>query len=143
MTTQLPPQKFRELTLQFLFSQDVHASDPHELCEFLMRELKVSRKHVQEACIKVEMILAARTQIDAAITEISTSYALDRIQSVERAILRLAVFELLVEKSIPHQIIIAEAKRLAKKFSTPDAVIFCQALLDALVKKHEICNQEA
>lgn len=135
MSTTLPPQKFREVIFQLLFSQDANNNDAHGLCDFLMDELKVSRKNMKEAYARMGLILAAIPQIDVAITDISTSYAIDRIQKVELAILRIAVFELLIEKSIPHPIVVAEAKRLAKKFSSPDSAIFCQALLDALIKK--------
>lgn len=134
MTNSFPPQKFREMVLQLLFSQDVHTSDPDELCDVLMGELKVTRRHAKEAFAKMEAILKAQGEIDAVISKVSTSYAIDRIQSVERAILRLAIYELTVEKSVPPQIVIAEAKRLAKKFATADAAVFCEALLDSVYK---------
>ncbi|MBS0654509.1 MAG: transcription antitermination factor NusB [Verrucomicrobia bacterium] len=133
-TQALQPQKFRELVLQVLFSHDVHASDAQELCTLLSLELKVTKRHVKDALAKVEAIKNSLPEIDAVIHEYSTSYAIDRIQSVERAILRLALYELLFEKAVPHQIIISEAKRLAKKFATPDAAVFCQALLDGVYK---------
>lgn len=134
MTT-LPFQKFREVIFLLLFSQDANSNDPQNLCDLLMDELKITRKNVQEAYEKAETITNSLDQIDAFISDISTSYSIDRIQRVDCTILRLAIFELLIEKALPQEVIIAEAKRLAKKFSTPDAVVFCQALLDALVKK--------
>jgi transcription antitermination protein NusB len=135
MTTSLPFQKSREVIFLLLFSEDLNSNDPQKLCEFLMDELKISRSKIKEAYEKAKAILSVLPEIDRVITDISTSYSIDRLQRVDCTILRLAVFELLIEKVIPQQIIIAEAKRLAKKFSTPDSVAFCQALLDALVKK--------
>jgi transcription antitermination protein NusB len=133
-TQALQPQKFRELVLQVLFSHDVHASDSQELCVLLSIELKVTKRHVKDALAKVEAIVNSLPEIDAVILEYSTSYAIDRIQSVERAILRLGLYELLLEKTVPYPVIVAEAKRLAKKFATPDAAVFCQALLDGVYK---------
>lgn len=130
----LPAQKFREIVFQLLFSYDHHQSDPKELANFLMGELKVSKKALKEAEEKVRAILAEQEMIDSKIREVSTSYDLERIHRVERAILRLSAYELLVEKKLDIAIVIAEAKRLAKKFSTQDAASFCQALLDALAK---------
>lgn len=132
--SEMPPQKFRELVFLLLFSQDVHASDPDMLFDTISHELKVSRKHIKAAWDRHEAILAHLPDIDADISAISTSFDFHRIQKVELAILRLCSYELFIEKKLSASIVIAEAKRLAKKFATPDAATFCQALLDAMVK---------
>ncbi|MBS0634423.1 MAG: transcription antitermination factor NusB [Verrucomicrobia bacterium] len=132
--TEMPPQKFRELVFLLLFSQDTHANDPEMLFDTLSHELKVSRKHLKAAWDRHEAVLRHLPDIDADISKISTSFEFHRIQKVELAILRLCCFELFIEKKLSAAIVIAEAKRLAKKFATPDAAVFCQALLDAMVK---------
>ena len=131
----LPPQKFRELVFLLLFSTDSHESDLEELFATVGHELKVSQPNVKLAWEKVEEIQKYLVDIDEKITEISTSYDFFRIQKVELAILRLAFYELLFEKKLSVPIIIAEAKRIAKKFATEDAASFCQALIDAVVKE--------
>ncbi len=133
----MPPQKFRELVFLLLFSQDVHASDPESLFEVVASELKVSHKHIKAAWEKVEAIVASLSEIDAEISTVSTSYDFHRIQKVELAVLRLSCYEMLYEKKLVVPIIIAEAKRIAKKFATPDAAAFCQALLDAMAKSKQ------
>jgi transcription antitermination protein NusB len=131
----LPPQKFREIVFQVLFSLDFHKSDTSELMKTLMNELKVTRKNIQEAEERAQKIRSHLAEIDAYITKTSTSYDFHRIQSVERNILRLAVFELLIENVIPLLVVISEAKRLAKKFSTGDAQSFVHAILETLAKQ--------
>jgi N utilization substance protein B len=131
----MPPHKFREIVFLLLFSRETQESEPEELVSLVMQELKVSRKQVRDAWEKVELILANLLDIDADISEVSTSYDFHRIQKVEMNILRLAFFELQYEKELAVPIIISEAKRLAKKFATPDAAAFCQALIDAYVKR--------
>ncbi len=130
----MPPQKFRELVFLLLFSQDSHASDPDELFMTVSHELKVNLKQVKAAWEKVETILELLPEIDADISAVSTSFDFHRIQKVELAVLRLSCYELIFEKKLSVNIVIAEAKRIAKKFATPDAASFCQALIDAMAK---------
>ncbi len=130
----MPPQKFRELVFLVLYSQDVHASEPEELFSTICHELKVSAKAVQAAWEKAEAISRLLPDIDAEISAASTSFDFFRIQKVELAVLRLSCYELLFEKKLALAIVIAEAKRLAKKFATPDGADFCQAILDAIAK---------
>lgn len=131
----MPPHKFREIVFLLLFSRETHESSQDELVSLVMQELKVSRKHVLDALKKVDQILANLSDIDADISEVSTSYEFHRIQKVELNILRLAFYELQHEKALDAAVVISEAKRLAKKFAAPDAASFCQALIDAKLKR--------
>ena len=132
----LPIQKFRELELIILFCFDFQSEiQKDELLDFITLELKVAKRHVRDALHKVEEIQKQLDMLDAAISQVSTSYDLKRINYVERAILRLGVFELHVVKKLDPAIVIAEAKRLARKFSTAEAAAFCQALLNATITK--------
>ncbi|NGX42821.1 MAG: hypothetical protein K940chlam7_01109 [Chlamydiae bacterium] len=130
----IPQQKFREIVFQFLFSQDLGQASDAEMILLLKKELSVSKKAVQEALSRARIILSKLSEIDELITETSTSYRFQRIQSVERNILRLGVYELLFDDTIPPKVAIAEAMRLSRKFSTPESATFVNALLDALYK---------
>lgn len=128
----LPLPKFRELVFQLLYAQVVGESEPDLVVDLLAAELRCSRKEVLRAQERVRAILALRTEIDAQIRETSREYALDRIQTVEQNVLRLGVYELLYDEALPPKVAIAEAIRLAKKFSTPEAGTFINAVLDQL-----------
>jgi len=125
----LPPQKFREIVLQLLFSQDFTALDPAETIPFMMHELKVTKRSMLDVHIRLEAILAKLPEIDARIQAASTEYAFDRIGKVERTILRLAIYEL-SDPNIPPKVAIAEAIRLCRKFGTPESANFVNAILD-------------
>ncbi len=129
-----PPQKFREILFLLLFSEELHSSDPDELIETVTKELKVRKNEVKAAWEKLQEVTRVLPEIDSDISAVSTSYDFHRIQKVELAVLRLSCYELLFEKKLAAPIVIAEAKRIAKKFATPDAAAFCQALLDSVVK---------
>jgi len=131
----LPQQKFRELVFQVLYSLELGGSEKDEIITLLMKELQVTRRSVREAYEKVERILTKRAEIDEILTRISISYSFERIQTVEKNILRLSLYELLHEEDLPKKVVIAEAVRLARKFGTPESANFVNALLDAVYKE--------
>lgn len=130
----LPQQKYRELILQLLYGYEQGPQDDKQFRELMMKELKVTKRHVREAQERVALIRAEIPRIDHLLSETSSAYDLHRIQSVERNVLRLGVFEILVDDSIPPKVAISEAIRLARKFSTPEAACFVNAVLDAVYK---------
>ncbi len=119
----LPPQKFREIVFQILFSSD----STEETALMLMAELKVTKKAVLEANSIVLQIRERLSEIDEKISLYSTDYAFERISLVEKTILRLGIFEL---ERLPPPIAIAEAIRLTRKFGTPESAQFVNAILD-------------
>ena len=131
----LPIQKFREAVFQLLYSMEFHTSSDDELVSMLMQELKVTKKNANEALEKAKKVAAAKEQIDALLGAQVEDYSVERIHSVERNVLRLALYEAVIEKTLPLEIAIAESKRLLKKFSTNEAESFVQAIIDAIYKK--------
>lgn len=131
----LPQQKFRELVFQVLYSLELGGSEKDEIIALLMKELQVTRRSVREAYERVENILSKQSEIDDILRRISTSYSFERIQTVEKNILRLSLYELLHDEELPKKVVIAEAVRLARKFGTPESANFVNALLDAVYKE--------
>ena len=135
---EFPPQKFREIVFQLLFSLDGGGEAEAELIPFLMRELSVSKKQVRLAYTKALAVWENHETFDHLISKISKEYAFDRIKTVEKNVLRLALYELLIEKELNLKIIISEAYRLARKFSTAEGASFVNALLDNLEMTNDI-----
>lgn len=130
----LPQQKFREIVFQMLYSIDMGQASEEAMLPLLMAELAVTKQSVRKGQERVRLIIQKQAEIDAWIAKYSLSYTFERIQSVERNILRLGVFELLYDKEIPPKVAIAEALRLARKFGTPEAATFVNAILDSIYK---------
>lgn len=128
-------RKLREAVLQLLYCKEVSGSDEEGVSSFMMEELEISKRTVLNALERVNEVMAKHEEIDASIAEISEEYQFERIQRVERSILRLGVYELLYDEEIPAKVAIAEALRLSRKFSTPEAVSFINALLDNIYKQ--------
>lgn len=130
----VPQKKFREIVFQVLYSYDLGQTDHQEIIDLLMNELAVTRKTVRMAIEKAGYIIHVHEETDAMIAEASVSYAFNRIQTVEKNILRLGIFELLFDDEIPPKVAISEAVRLARKFGSPESANFVNAVLDTLYK---------
>lgn len=73
--------------------------------------------------------------LDAIIDSHSRGWPLDRMPALDRAILRLAVHELVNRPDVPVAVVIDEAVELAKRFSTDDSGRFVNGILAAVAKE--------
>ena len=72
------------------------------------------------------------TEIDGLIAKNSIGWALDRMPSVDRAILRMATYELLGRDDIPTAVVLSEAVELAGSYSTDESGRFVNGVLSAI-----------
>lgn len=128
----LPQKKFREIVFQLLYSNDLTNSEEELQVPFIMSELAVTRRTMHLAYARMRELWQYKHEIDEWIKRVCIAYEFDRIQRVERNILRLGIFEILFDSQVPAKVAISEAMRLARKFSTPEAGSFVNALLDAI-----------
>ena len=130
-------KKFREIVFYFLYSAEQSSSQDEEVfIKLTMKQLKVTQQNVKMAMDYVRPLLDSMAEIDekiAAVTE--PEYELKRISSVERCILRLGVYELLCDPTVPESVVIAEAMRLCIKFGSVGSQNFINAVLDCILKK--------
>ena len=92
-------------------------------------ELSTFRRETQEL---VAHILQHKEEIDASLASVIENYAPQRVDPVDRAILRLATYELRMAGDIPRAVTINEAIEIAKKFGTNESARFINGVLDAL-----------
>lgn len=81
----------------------------------------------------VEGVRNHRESIDEAINAAAIDWQVDRMAAVDRAILRIAVFEL-AHTNTPHAVVMNEAVEIAKTYSTAKSGPFVNGVLDKVVK---------
>ena len=81
----------------------------------------------------VENIIANQKEIDAAIEEYAIGWDINRMVSIDRNILRMAIAELFYSENVPQKVIIDEAIELAKRYSTEDSSSFINGILGKVV----------
>jgi len=80
----------------------------------------------------VEGVTANRAEIDDVLSAHSEHWTLDRMASLDRTILRVAVFELVHRPDVPASAAISEAVEIAKELSTEDSGRFVNGILGKL-----------
>lgn len=91
--------------------------------------------HEQPEDPVITPILSALPEIDEKITAIAPDFPIDKINKVDLSILRLAVYEITVEKDAPNKVLIDEAIELAKEFGGDNSPGFINGALGKLVKE--------
>jgi len=90
--------------------------------------------HKQRIGEKAKIIISQIDFIDEAIKKSAPEFPIAKINRVDLAILRLAVFELLIEKTAPQRVIIDEAIELAKEYGGEKSPRFINGALGNLIK---------
>lgn len=83
-------------------------------------------------------IVARLAQIDAQIAAAAPTWPLPKVAKVDLAVLRLATYELLIERKEPPKVIIDEAVELAKTFGGDTSGSFINGVLGTILKKLQI-----
>lgn len=84
----------------------------------------------------VDGVIDNRDDIDEQIITHARDWKLDRMPAVDRAILRIGVWELLHNDEVPTAVAIDEAVELAKEFSTDDSSSFVHGVLARIARSH-------
>ena len=82
----------------------------------------------------VDLVLSKKEEIDTTLAAVVENFAPERIDPVDRAILRLGTYEI-VHATIPPKVAINEAIELAKRFGTTDSRRFVNGVLDKIAKQ--------
>jgi N utilization substance protein B len=124
--------KARKRAVDVLYAADLRGADRLTL---LAEELEVGHPPVNEYTVRlVEGVAEHAAEIDRLIDEHAANWSLDRLPDVDRAILRMAVFELRWADDVPDPVAIDEAVQLAKNLSTDDSPGFVNGVLAAIAE---------
>lgn len=134
----------REIAFHMLFASEYRPDEFRHATEQVMEEYFALHKKIDIRNRRfldhlVRGVLAEQDSLDAAIVAAGSNWKLSRIGRIERAILRLAVFEILHPdqhgEQIPVEIVIDEAVELAKIYGPDEAPAFVNGVLDAVARR--------
>ena len=109
----------REAALSLLYSSDIAESNLEKIItsgQYPAEDLEVS----EYAESLVMGVVSHGDEIDARLAAVSENWTLDRVPVVDRAILRLATYEMLFVDDVPVSVSINEAVELAKAYGGED-----------------------
>lgn len=132
--------KARKRALDALFAADL---TKESAIATLKRTESESRERESQVAIfdyaetLVNGYLSNQDRIDSRLQGLAEGWTLERMPNVDRAILRIAAWELLYNEEIPSEVAIAEAVALASELSTEESPKFINGILARLAKDRQ------
>jgi transcription antitermination protein NusB len=135
----------REWAMQFLFQYDLNTeTDLEKALESFLTQLndkeihdKIPDEKAQKKAAKttkelVNGFLENKDQIDVKIASFSEKWTIDRMNIVDRNIMRIATYEMLFCNNVPPIVSINEAVEIGKIFGTVNSAAFINGILNSL-----------
>ena len=127
----------RENAFKVLYQADIQKCTAVELLEVFFEENNLPEKdkeYIKEIACGVYENLEA---IDETLSKALKSWTLNRISKIDKAALRLALYEIMYKEDVPDSIAIYEAVELVKKYNTESAGGFVNGTLRAIARRKE------
>lgn len=124
----------REAAMKTLFQIDLGGMEPAAAFAAAAALEELEGEALAFARELFEGALAHQGEIDARIGQLSRAWAVSRLAAVDRAILRLAAYEIIYRDDIPAAATINEAVELAKVYGAAESGRFVNGVLGALAR---------
>jgi N utilization substance protein B len=125
-------RKARTVALQVLYEFDSAGHDVEVALAHLLAESGLSGEDAAFSRGLVGGVMGNREQIDQHIRKFAPAWPLEQVPIIDRNILRLAIFEVLIDNSVPVKVAINEAVELAKKFGSDSSSRFVNGVLGSV-----------
>ncbi len=106
----------------------------------LVEELFKFQFHKQLVTKETKEVIAKIDTIDPMIVKAAPEFPVEKINRIDLAILRLAIYELLFGKDAPKKVIIDEAIELAKEYGGDTSPAFINGVLGKVLQNENITN---
>jgi N utilization substance protein B len=136
--------KARTVALKALYEMDSVGHDPHSTLARLLEETPLPAEAATFARQLLDGVLSHRHDIDDVIRKTAPAWPLEQVAAIDRNILRLAIYEILIDNKVPMRAAINEAVELAKDFGGEGSPKFVNGVLGSvsLMAAHEGHDQE-
>ncbi|HEU0165973.1 MAG TPA: transcription antitermination factor NusB, partial [Thermomicrobiales bacterium] len=126
----------RILAMQSLFESDL---TQHDLDEILGRMATDEDEDVpppiaEQAVRLARGVLGNLEDIDPRIAVAAPAFPVDQLPSIDRNVLRIAIYEIFHDPSVPHRVAINEAVEIAKHYGGPSSGKFVNGVLGTIVR---------
>lgn len=135
-------RRAREIVLQLLFEEDLHPTRDHQVAkEFLSKRLHHHEPLVAFAQSLIDGVRTHRSDLDKLLSKHSANWAIQRMATIDRNILRIATFEML-HGNTPGRVAINEAIDIARRYGGLHSGAFVNGILDRILRQ-EVASLEA
>jgi N utilization substance protein B len=128
----------RELALKMLFQVDIGRTPVADVLAHFVPDEEIGEPPAESIAYAHALVRGTAQNlgtIDGLLSGLAEEWTFDRLASVDRNVLRLAVFELLHGENTPEEVVINEAVELAKEYSTDESGKFVNGILGNLSRQ--------
>ena len=135
-------RRARRLTLEILYEFDIAEHPALEILERRLEEQPMERTAADFAYRIIGGIVGYQDKMDSIISRYAPEWPLDQMAVIDRNILRIAIYEFLVDGETPVKVAINEAVELAKTYGSDSAPRFVNGVLGTLADEADILRNE-
>lgn len=135
-------RRARRVTLETLYEYDIAAHDPAKILENRLEEYPMESAGVEFARQLVYGVIEHLEEMDVMIARHAPEWPLDQMAVIDRNILRIAIFEFLIDGETPIKVAINEAVELAKTYASDSAPRFINGVLGTLADQIPVIKQD-
>ena len=125
-------RKARAVILQVLYEIDSGRHQASNVIDHLIASANLSEDNNAFVRRQVNGVIQHKQQLDDNIRRFAPAWPIHQLSTTDRNILRLAIFELLIDNKVPISIAINEAVELAKKFGSDNSARFINGVLSSV-----------
>lgn len=131
-----PPREIRRLAFQALYQIDTHDGKDLDAVRLSLEDNDAYTQADRDAAFATATdAWAQRSTADKELTALAPNWPTHRQAAVDRAILRLAYYEMTKPAGPPPKAVVNDAVELAKEFSTDRSPAFINGVLDKVLKR--------
>ena len=125
-------RRARALALQILYEVDSAGHTVDNVLSRILAEEKLPEENASFVRELVTGVIQNKEKLDANIKNFAPAWPVEQIPVVDRNILRLAIFEILINNKVPVKVAINEAVELAKTFGADSSSKFINGVLGSI-----------
>jgi N utilization substance protein B len=135
----------RIVSLQTLYEYDFRSEDGVTTAEILNRNLQEFQDTIEDKTFVhdvVDGVVKHCAEIDGLIGPAAPEWPVDQIARIDKIVLRIGVYELMIKRDVPPKVAINEAVELAKAFGGENSSKFINGVLGTIYRSSDLYEQE-
>jgi len=136
-----PRTRARAIALQVLYEIDIVNHLPGDVLQNRLSETNLTENLAEFSRQIIFGVIPLRSTLDQYIAEHASDWPLDQVATIDRNILRIALWEFAVYSGTPIKVVINEAIELAKMYGSDSASRFVNGVLGALAERENEIKQ--
>ena len=125
----------RVFAMQLLYAMEISGGTVAEALPGVLEAQPLKDDMKKYGMKLVDLVLAHKAELDSEIEACSAHWGIERMATLDRIVLRIAMVELLYVTEVPFKVVVSEAIQIAAKFSTDSSNSFVNGLLAGFMQK--------